>query len=71
MCTVEKRKWQLVLFVKNTVGFSTIITCLSKQKATETVKGQKTARALFAELKSSVQIQCEITKTTSKRIFLS
>ena len=70
MCTVEKRKWQLVLFVKNTVGFSTIITCLSKQKATET-KDKKTARALLAELKSSVQIQCEITKTTPKRIFES
>ena len=70
MCTVEKRKWQLVLFVKNTVDFSTIITCLSEQKATKT-KDKKTARALFAELKSSEQIQCEITKTTSKQIFES
>ena len=51
MCTVEKRKWQLVLFVKNTVGFSMIITCLSEQKATETVKGQKNCSSPFCGAK--------------------
>ena len=50
MCTVEKSNWQLVLFVKEHCWFFYDY-FLSEQKATET-NDNKTARALFAELKT-------------------